>query len=60
MNGRLPLVEVSVQAFRGNPFLPTVEIPGLSNINEIMMNAAAWDRMEAPPISAGGYVIPPQ
>jgi Flp pilus assembly protein TadG len=60
-DGQLPLVEVSVQSFSSNPFMPTVKMPGLSTIlTPIVMTAASWDRMETPPISAGGYVIPPQ
>ncbi|MGA9625581.1 MAG: TadE/TadG family type IV pilus assembly protein [Bryobacteraceae bacterium] len=60
VNGQLPLVEVSVQSISPNNFVPTVAMPGLSSLNKIAMTATSWDRMEAPPISSGGYVIPPQ
>jgi Flp pilus assembly protein TadG len=59
-DGQLPLVEVSVQSFSASTLMPTVKMPGLGTLNPIVMTAASWDRMEAPPISSGGYVIPPQ
>jgi Flp pilus assembly protein TadG len=60
VNGQLPLVEVSVQSISPKNFVPTVAMPKLTSLNKIVMTATSWDRMEAPPISSGGYVIPPQ
>jgi Flp pilus assembly protein TadG len=59
-DGQLPLVEVSVQSISANTFMPTVKMPGLGTLSRILMTAVSWDRMETPPISAGGYVIPAQ
>jgi hypothetical protein len=60
-NGQLPLVKVSVQNLSVNNFMPTVKMVGLTSIlNNIIMTAASWDRMESPPISNGGYAIPAQ
>ena len=59
-DGQLPLVEVSVQSFSAKTLLPTVLMPGLGTLKPIVMTAVSWDRMEAPPISSGGYVIPAQ
>lgn len=59
-DGQLPLVEVSVQSLSVNNFAPTVKMPGLTSLGRIAMTAVSWDRMEAPPISAGGYAIPAQ
>ncbi|MEI9975366.1 MAG: TadE/TadG family type IV pilus assembly protein [Ignavibacteriota bacterium] len=60
-DGSLPLVEVSVQNVSSKTFMPTIMLPGLGPVlNPIVMSAVSWDRMESPPISAGGYVIPAQ
>jgi len=60
-DGQLPLVKVSVQNLSVNNFMPTVKMVGLtSTLNNIIMTAASWDRMESPPISNGGYTVPAQ
>jgi Flp pilus assembly protein TadG len=60
-DGELPLVEVSVQNISVKTFMPTVKMVGLtSTLNSLLMTAVAWDRMETPPISGGGYVVPAQ
>lgn len=60
-DGQLPLVEVSVQNYSSKTFMPTIQMPGLTSLmGSIMMTAVSWDRMESPPISNGGYVIPAQ
>jgi len=59
-DGQLPLVVVSVQSLSVNNFAPTVKMSGLTSLSRIAMTAVSWDRMEAPPISAGGYAIPAQ
>lgn len=59
-DGSLPLVEVSVQNFTAKTFMPTIRLIGLSTMNAINMTAVSWDRMESPPVSAGGYSIPAQ
>jgi Flp pilus assembly protein TadG len=59
-DGELPLVEVSVQSLATKTFMPTIRMPGLGILTGIVMNAVSWDRMETPPISSGGYVIPAQ
>ena len=59
-DGTLPLVQVSVQNLGGRLFLPFVKSPGMGSLSALTVNAVAWDRMEAPAISNGGYVCPPQ
>jgi Flp pilus assembly protein TadG len=60
-DGQLPLVEVSVQNLSVSNFMPTIKMVGMTSaLNNIMMTAVSWDRMETPPISNGGYVIPAQ
>lgn len=59
-DGSLPLVKVSVQSFSSKTFMPTIHMVGLNTLDAIAMTAMSWDRMESPPISAGGYVIPAQ
>jgi len=59
-DGELPLVEVSVQNLAGHLFVPFVKSPGMGSLSAITMGAVAWDRMEAPAISNGGYVCPSQ
>jgi hypothetical protein len=59
-DGALPLVEVSVQNISSKNLMPTIRIPGLGVLSPIVMTAVSWDRMESPPISAGGYAIPAQ
>lgn len=59
-DGSLPLVKVSVQSFTSKTFMPTIKMPGLTTLNSIIMTAVSWDRMESPPISAGGYAVPAQ
>ena len=59
-DGSLPLVQVSVQNFSAKTFMPTIKLIGLSTMNAISMTATSWDRMETPPVSAGGYSIPAQ
>lgn len=60
-DGQLPLVRVSVQSLSVNTFMPTIKMPGLaSQLSSILMSAVSWDRMETPPISGGGYVVPAQ
>jgi Flp pilus assembly protein TadG len=60
-DGELPLVRVSVQGLSVGTFMPTVKMVGLNSVlSGITMTAASWDRMESPPISNGGYVIPAQ
>jgi Flp pilus assembly protein TadG len=60
-DGQLPLVRVSVQGLSVSTFMPTIKMIGLSSaLSGITMAAASWDRMETPPISNGGYVIPAQ
>ena len=60
-DGELPLVKVSVQSLSVGTFMPTIKMVGLSSVlSGIMMTAASWDRMETPPISNGGYVVPAQ
>jgi hypothetical protein len=60
-DGQLPLVKVSVQNLSVATFMPTVKMVGLTSVlSGIMMTATSWDRMETPPISNGGYVIPAQ
>jgi Flp pilus assembly protein TadG len=59
-DGSLPLVKVSVQNFTSNTFMPTIKMPGLTTLNSIIMSAVSWDRMESPPVSAGGYSVPAQ
>jgi Flp pilus assembly protein TadG len=60
-DGELPLVKVSVQNLSVGTFMPTIKMVGISSVfSGIMMTAASWDRMETPPISNGGYVVPAQ
>jgi Flp pilus assembly protein TadG len=59
-DGSLPLVKVSVQSFSSKTFMPTIKLYGMGTLSAISMSAASWDRMETPPISAGGYAIPAQ
>jgi Flp pilus assembly protein TadG len=60
-DGELPLVAVSVQGLSVSTFLPTIKLVGLtSKLNAVTMAAVSWDRMESPPISNGGYVVPAQ
>jgi Flp pilus assembly protein TadG len=59
-DGSLPLVKVSVQSFASKTFMPTIGIIGIGTMSPITMAATSWDRMESPPISAGGYAIPAQ
>jgi Flp pilus assembly protein TadG len=56
-NGSLPLVEVSVESYSQKTFMPTIKMPGLGTVlNPLVMNAAAWDQVESPPI--GGAPLP--
>lgn len=60
-DGQLPLVKVSVQSLTVKNFMPTVKMVGLTSVlSGIVMTAASWDRMESPPVSNGGYVVPAQ
>ncbi|MGB7760652.1 MAG: TadE/TadG family type IV pilus assembly protein [Bryobacteraceae bacterium] len=60
IDGELPLVCVSVQGNPGRLLVPFVKMPGLTSLGAIGTTVVAWDRMEAPAISNGGYVIPQQ
>jgi len=59
-DGNLPLVSVSVQNFPGSLLVPFVKSPGMGSLGGITTGAVAWDRMEAPAESNGGYVCPAQ
>lgn len=59
-DGSLPLVKVSVQNFAAKTFMPTIKLIGLGTMSAISVTATSWDRMETPPISAGGYAVPAQ
>ncbi|HEX3748533.1 MAG TPA: TadE/TadG family type IV pilus assembly protein [Bryobacteraceae bacterium] len=59
-DGSLPLVRVSVQNLSSSTFMPTIKMPGLGTMTAITMSAASWDRMESPPLAAGGYSVPAQ
>jgi hypothetical protein len=59
-DGNLPLVSVSVQSLPGKLFVPFVHSPGMGALSAITTGAYAWDRMEAPAESNGGYVCPAQ
>ena len=50
-DGELPLVKVSVQSMPGKLFMPFIPLPGLALLAPIAHGAAAWDRMESPPLT---------